>query len=113
MSDFMHDLMRGWFLKNDTKTLKTLSQGEVNEYLESWFYCDASIYDLDLDVVNAFSEQHSLVEWFGTSVVEYDYDAARAFYQKLMTDNAGYIQEIQEEQRLNAVGFQIQQVVSW
>ena len=104
-------MIAGWFHKHDAKKIRSLSAGEVEQYLLGWFECDASVYDTTTDLANAMSEKMSLVEWFGTSIVEYDYNAARIYYDQLIANNTDYIAAAQEELRLAAEdGFVTQHV---
>lgn len=69
----------------DTLQPKRLNRLETRKFLEGYFYnvgdqCD----DPEMFVINALADRHSLVDWFGTSNVQYDDDYAVEVATKLM-----------------------------
>lgn len=72
-----------YFKSKDTKTPKFLNKLELRKYLESWCYNVGIDSDVEMTVINAMGETHSLIDWFGTSYVQYDDEYAVQVIRKI------------------------------
>jgi hypothetical protein len=76
MSDFLNTYQRAIFDSQNSGQIKILNTLEIRKYLQGWFYNVGSEGDIEMDVLRAFSDKHSLVDWFGTDNIQYDPDFA-------------------------------------
>lgn len=72
--------------KIDSGRPKRLAKLEIREYLRSWVENGLWSGTCAMTIIHAFNEEKSLVDWFGSSNIEYDDDYALEFLESYMTE---------------------------